>query len=60
MDFECAKPIIDALHKRIDHKVFGYSSNDTKEYKQSVYNWYKKRLDFEIDKVKDMVLVKRD
>jgi bifunctional pyridoxal-dependent enzyme with beta-cystathionase and maltose regulon repressor activities len=25
MDFEYAKPIIDALHKRIDHKVFGYS-----------------------------------
>lgn len=50
MDFECAKPIIDALHKRIDHKVFGYSSNDTKEYKESVCNWYKRRLDFEIDK----------
>ena len=25
MDFPCADPIIDALHKRIDRKIFGYT-----------------------------------
>lgn len=50
MDFECAPPIIDALHKRIDHKIFGYSSSDTKEYKDAVCNWYKRRFDYEINR----------
>ncbi|MGL4911022.1 MAG: MalY/PatB family protein [Romboutsia sp.] len=50
MDFECAQPIIDALHKRVEHKIFGYSSNDTKEYKESVYSWYKRRFNLELEK----------
>ncbi|MGL5330969.1 MAG: MalY/PatB family protein [Peptostreptococcaceae bacterium] len=50
MDFECAPPIIDALHKRIDHKIFGYSSCDNEEYKGAVQNWFKRRLNFEIEK----------
>lgn len=50
MDFECAQPIIDALHKRVEHKIFGYSSNDTKEYKEAVCSWYKRRFNLRLQK----------
>lgn len=50
MDFECAEPIIDALHKRVDHKIFGYSSNNTDEYFNAVHSWYKRRFGLEIER----------
>lgn len=50
MDFECADPIIEALHKRVDHKIFGYSSNKTDEYYSAVCGWYKRRFNWEISK----------
>lgn len=49
MDFECAEPIVNSLRKRIEHKIFGYTSEDTKEYKYSVCGWYKKRFNLEVD-----------
>ncbi|UWD50091.1 pyridoxal phosphate-dependent aminotransferase [Clostridioides difficile] len=50
MDFECAEPIIEALHKRIDHKIFGYSSNNSYEYFDAVCGWYKRRFNWEINR----------
>ncbi len=38
MDFECPKPIIDALHVRVDHGVFGYTLVSD-HFKQSVSSW---------------------
>lgn len=49
MDFECAEPIVNSLRKRIEHKIFGYTSEDTKEYKDSVCSWYKRRFNLEVD-----------
>lgn len=45
MDLESPKEIIDALINRVNHKVFGYSRWNHKEYKSSIVNWYKKRFD---------------
>lgn len=42
MDFQSPKEIIEALHKRIDHGVFGYTRWNNKEYKEAIVNWYKK------------------
>ncbi len=50
MDFECADPIIKALHDRVDHKIFGYSSNNSDEYFEAFCNWYKRRFGWEIDR----------
>lgn len=48
MDFRVAQPILDELHKRIDHGIFGYS--DTGEaYFQALKNWQKKYFDWDIE-----------
>ncbi|MCC6458175.1 MAG: PatB family C-S lyase [Caldilineaceae bacterium] len=45
MDFASPKPILDALHKRIDHGVFGYASDPVRlrelicDRLDSLYNW---------------------
>lgn len=49
MDFECAKPIVDAVEKRAKHAVFGYSEKPDSYY-ESVINWMKKRHNWEITK----------
>lgn len=50
MDFECAEPIIEALHNKIDHKIFGYSSNNSDKYFDAVCGWYKRRFNWEINR----------
>lgn len=46
MDFPTAKPILDALHKAVDHGIFGYS--DVKEdYYRAVSAWFKKHFGWE-------------
>lgn len=50
MDFECPKEITDALIKRVNHKIFGYSRWNNDDFKNSIENWYKKRFNFQIDK----------
>lgn len=42
-DFACAPPILEAMHKRLDRKILGYSSILDLEYNQTVANWMKKR-----------------
>lgn len=42
MDFEAAPCIIDALRRRVDHGVFGYTKVP-KDYYLSVVNWFKRR-----------------
>ena len=49
MDFEVAKPIEDAIKKRAEHPVFGYSIIDDSYFDAVVY-WMKKRHNWHIDK----------
>ncbi|MGL1893422.1 MAG: pyridoxal phosphate-dependent aminotransferase [Spirochaetaceae bacterium] len=49
MDFPCANPIIEAMHKRIDRQIFGYSSANEFNYLQSIRGWFSKRFDWTID-----------
>lgn len=50
MDFPCAQPIIDALHKRVDQMIFGYTVYDSNRLKDAVQMWFKRRFSWEIDK----------
>lgn len=49
MDFAVAPPIVEALHKKADEAVFGYTflSDD---YYNAVINWMKSRHNFEVAK----------
>ena len=47
MDFKCCEDILNDMHKKIDHGVFGYSKNDA-TYFNSVKNWYKQNHNVEL------------
>lgn len=49
MDFRTPPAVVDALVKTAQHGIFGYS--DTKDdYFQAIYNWFKNRFEWEIDR----------
>lgn len=39
MDFKCCDEILNDMHKKIDHGIFGYSKNGEK-YFNAINNWY--------------------
>lgn len=43
MDFKCAQPIIDAVVKRAEHGIYGYTVKD-KNHAQYIANWQKHRF----------------
>ena len=47
MDFKCCDEILDAMNKRIEHGIFGYTKED-KRYFDSIYNWFKRNFDTEL------------
>ncbi len=47
MDFETPDFIIDAIKKRLEHPVLGYTYKN-KNHFESISNWLKKRHDFEV------------
>lgn len=47
MDFRTAPFVIDALKKRLEHEVLGYTFA-CKEWAESIINWLKERYDWEI------------
>lgn len=49
MDFRCAEPIIDAIKKRADQGVFGYTSRP-ESYFEAMANWYERRYSWTIPK----------
>ena len=49
MDFATAPCIIDALHQRIDHAVFGYSRWKNAEFLAAVAHWFRQRFHCAID-----------
>jgi len=42
LDFECPQPVIDAIKKRAEHGIYGYTLVKN-EYYESVINWFRKR-----------------
>lgn len=46
MDLRTAQPILDALHKAVEHGIFGYSEVKD-EYYQAVAAWFKKHFGWE-------------
>jgi len=48
MDFQSPPKVIDALVKRAEHGIFGYTSIPD-EYYESIQNWYKKRQSWDIE-----------
>jgi len=47
MDFICPQPVLDALHKRVDQRMFGYTfHNDDDEYFEAIQNWFKRRMNW--------------
>lgn len=46
MDFACAKPIQDAIKKRVDREIFGYSAHYTGEYYRAVCAWMQRRFNW--------------
>jgi cysteine-S-conjugate beta-lyase len=49
MDLPVPQPLIDALHKTVDHRIFGYSIFPD-EYFEAIQHWFKKKHDWEIKK----------
>lgn len=47
MDFACPEPLVQAMHRVADHRVFGYSAR-TQEYTQAVITWYRRRYGLEL------------
>ncbi|WP_251553712.1 MalY/PatB family protein [Neobacillus muris] len=49
MDLPVPQPLIDALHKTVNHRIFGYTVFPP-EYFEAIQHWFKKRHDWEIKK----------
>lgn len=49
MDFRTAEPIVNALKKRVEHGVFGYTKVP-EGYYNSVINWFSRRHNFHIER----------
>lgn len=49
MDFAAPQEVLDALHKRVEHGVFGYTFR-TPEYFDAVVNWMRDRHNWEIER----------
>jgi len=49
MDFPCADPILKALHRRVERRIFGYSTYRTAEYFRAVCGWYQHRFNWYVN-----------
>jgi cystathionine beta-lyase len=49
MDLPVPQPLLDALHKTVDHRIFGYSIFPN-EYFEAIQDWFKKRHNWQIQK----------
>lgn len=48
MDFKSPQPIIDALHNRVEHGIFGYTK-PSQTYYDSITSWLKTRHEWQVD-----------
>ena len=46
MDFRAPAPVLDALHRAVEHGIFGYSDVKS-DYFDAVSNWFSKRFDWQ-------------
>ncbi|MBP5283395.1 MAG: pyridoxal phosphate-dependent aminotransferase [Treponema sp.] len=49
MDFPTAPEVLDALHKRVSHGIFGYSTPDDRFY-EAVIKWQKTEHNFDVER----------
>jgi cystathionine beta-lyase len=49
MDFQCPQPVIDALKRRAEQEIYGYSWHKTSAYLDAVSNWMRRRHKWNID-----------
>jgi cystathionine beta-lyase len=47
MDFMSPTPVIEAIKKRAEHGIFGYTS-ETESYRESVVDWLRRRFNWEV------------
>jgi cystathionine beta-lyase len=47
MDFRCPEPVIDALRRRVEHGLFGYSAKG-KAYEEAVCGWFARRQNWPV------------
>ena len=47
MDFKCPQEVVDAMKKRADHGIFGYSDID-ETYFNAVHHWYSSHFDVDL------------
>ncbi|MDR3320225.1 MAG: pyridoxal phosphate-dependent aminotransferase [Desulfovibrio sp.] len=47
-DFKCPAPVIDALHERVRHGVFGYCWDDLMKVEKAAAHWMRTRFDWEV------------
>ena len=50
MDFGCPEPVLAALHRRVDRKIFGYTLQDGDRVNDAICSWYKRRFEWDIEK----------
>lgn len=49
MDFACAEPIVEAMRRRVETGIFGYSSHiPDKSYFAAIQNWFERRHQWQI------------
>ena len=48
MDFRAPEPVLDALHRAVDHGIFGYSEAKP-EYYDAVSGWFRERFGWETE-----------
>ncbi|MFX1389001.1 MAG: MalY/PatB family protein, partial [Promethearchaeota archaeon] len=49
MDFACPQPVIDAIRRRTDQEIYGYSWHKIPAYLDAVSGWMKRRHNWDID-----------
>lgn len=50
MDFQCPHPVLDALHARVDTRMFGYSTpTSTPDYVEAIQGWFSRRHGWQIN-----------
>ena len=49
MDFKCPDFVVESIHRRIEHEIFGYSYRPP-EYYQSIIDWIKSRHNWKIER----------
>lgn len=48
MDFPCAEPIVTAIRRRVDHKIYGYTERSA-EFREAIVHWLEERHGWKVD-----------